>query len=88
MHFDDLLHHYFGTTDLSALSPEALADGVEQVKIAFGTERELGRRFALWVLLDALGAAPFPADAFEDPAQRRAAEDYLDAMGRLSPDSG
>lgn len=87
MHFDDLLHHYFGTTDLSALSPEAMEDGVGQVRIAFGTEREPGRRFALWVLLDALGAAPVPAEAFEDPAQRRAAEDYLDAMGRLAPDA-
>jgi hypothetical protein len=39
------------------------------------------------VLLEAIGAAPFPAEAFPDhPQLKRAAEDYLSASERLLPD--
>ena len=37
---------------------------LEKLKIGFGVEREPGRKFALWCLMDALGVAPHPADAF------------------------
>lgn len=87
MDLDTLLHHYFGTDDPDALTPEALAGGRERVAIAFGVEREPGRRFALWTLMEALGFAPPPAEAFDkDPALRRAAEDYLTAAWRLERD--
>ncbi|MBD3759706.1 hypothetical protein [Rhizorhabdus sp.] len=83
MDLDALLHHYFGTDDLDALDEAAIDDGRERVAIAFGTERDSGRRFALWIVLHALGAAPEPAIAFKDPKDRKAAEDYAWAAGRL-----
>lgn len=87
MDLDGLLHHYFGTDDLAALSPDALAHGREALAVDFGKEQEPGRKFALWVLMEALGFAPLPADAFEKhPALKRAAEDYLTASERMLPD--
>jgi hypothetical protein len=87
MDLDALLSHYFGTADLRSLAPEQLAQGREALAIDFGLEREPGRKFALWVLLEAIGAAPFPAEAFPDhPQLKRAAEDYLSASERLLPD--
>lgn len=83
MDLDDLLQNYFGCADLDALDAPALASGVERVRIALGTERDAGRRFALWTLLHALGHAPAPADAFKDPGERRAVEDYARAADRL-----
>jgi len=86
MDLEALLEHYFGTGDLDALDPAALQRGQERLAIDFGVEREPGRRFALWVLMDGLGFAPDPADAFEDPALRRAAENYLSAAWRMQRD--
>lgn len=83
MDLDALLHHYFGTDDLDSLDDAAIEAGRERVAIAFGTERDSGRRFALWIVLHALGAAPDPAIAFEDEADRKAAEDYAWAARRL-----
>jgi hypothetical protein len=88
MDLDALLLHYFGTDD-----PETLADwqvdmGTQRLAIDFGVEREPGRRFALWTLMEVFGTAPLPAEAFADePELRRAAEDYLDAADRLDDDS-
>ena len=76
MDFDALLYHYFGTSELEALDPATLELGIERLGTAFGTERDAGRRFALWALLHALGAAPDPETAFKDPRERRAAQDY------------
>jgi hypothetical protein len=87
MDLDALLAHYFGTADLSGLSAAQLAEGRAALELDFGLEREPGRKFALWVLLEAIGAAPFPAEAFPDhPQLKRAAEDYLSASERLLPD--
>ena len=88
MDFDALLHHYFGTADLETLDQAGdqagLDHGKHRLEIDFGTERDPGRKFALWTLMDALGFAPLPAEAFEkDAAMRRAAEDYLSAMWKL-----
>lgn len=83
MDFDDLLIFYFGTADLDTLDADALVDGQQRVAIAFGTEREAGRRFALWALLHALGDAPDPEKAFKDPRERKAAEDYAWAAARI-----
>lgn len=87
MDLDGLLIHYFGTAELAGLDEPALADGSAALLLDFGLEREPGRKFALWALLDAIGRAPFPADAFPDhPELKRAAEDYLSASERLLPD--
>lgn len=83
MDLDALLVRYFGTADLDAIDPAAIEDGSARLRVALGTERDAGRRFALWTLLHALGDAPDPAVAFENPAERRAAEDYLRAAARL-----
>lgn len=83
MDLDDLLLRYFGTADLDALDPSALEDGRERIRIALGTERDGGRRFALWTLLHALGDAPEPASVLKDAGERRAAEDYARAAAQL-----
>lgn len=84
MDLDALLSHYFGGDDLDALDPAARAEGEQRLKIDFGTEREPSRRFALWSLMEALGIAPPPAEAFEkEPALRKAAEDYLSLAWKL-----
>jgi hypothetical protein len=85
MDLDVLLLRYFDTDDLGALEPETLARGCEQMGIDVGIEQEPGRKFALWVLMEALGVAPLPADAFrEQPQLRAAADDWLRQTYRLS----
>ena len=87
MDLDTLLSRYFGTTDLSGLTSADVEAGREALMIDFGVERDAGRKFALWVVLEAIGAAPLPADAFpEHPQLKRAAEDYLSASERLLAD--
>jgi hypothetical protein len=87
MDLDALLVHYFGSGDLAAVSPDALARGREALAVDFGKEQEPGRKFALWVVMEALGFAPLPAEAFpKHPELKRAAEDYLTASERLLPD--
>jgi hypothetical protein len=83
MDLDALLHHFFGTTDLDQLDDEAIEAGRERVEVAFGMERESGRRFALWIVLHALGAAPDPEKAFKNEGDRKAAEDYARAARRM-----
>lgn len=84
MELDSLLHACFGTTDLEALDPVALEEGLERTTTAFGVETDQGRRFALWVLLHALGHAPDPEVGFKDPATRRVAQDYARAADRMA----
>ena len=91
MDLDILLQHYFGTDDPAGMDPAAFVLGKERLAIDFGSEREPGRRFALWTLMDALGFAPLPADAFaepEDAALRVAADAYLTAAWRVERDGG
>lgn len=86
MDLEDLLTHYFGTADLDAIAEDDFMRGQDKLAIDFGVEREPGRRFALWTLMDAIGNAPMPAAAFdkpEDAALKRAAEDYLSAAWKL-----
>ena len=88
MDLDALLEHYFGG-DPDALSAEsrAVADG--KLAMDFGMEQEPGRKFALWALMDALGFAPFPAEAFpKHPRLREAADAYLTAAYRLERHDG
>jgi len=77
MDLDDQLWEYFGTRDLAAASPEALAAGVERMRVDLGLERDRGRRFALWAVLHMLGSAPDLDVAFKDPADRDAARTFM-----------
>lgn len=84
MELDGLIRHYFGCDDPATLTEAEFQRGLEALRIGFGVEREPGRRFALWTLLEALGVAPLPAEAFaKEPALKAAAEDYLKAAFRL-----
>jgi hypothetical protein len=84
MDLDSLIQHFFGTDDPATLTEAEFERGLEQLKIGFGVEREPGRRFALWLLLEGLGQAPLPAEAFaKEPKLKAAAEDYLSAAFRL-----
>lgn len=87
MELDGLLRHFFGSDDPTTLTEGEFALALERLRIGFGVEREPGRRFALWCLLDALDEAPLPADAFaKEPMLKAAAEDYLKAAYRLERD--
>lgn len=88
MDFDALLLTFFGTTDLESLGDEAIEEGRSRIGIAFGTEADAGRRFALWALLHGLGDAPDPARAFKDPRERSAAEAYARAVDRVDRAEG
>lgn len=80
MDLDDLLRRYFGTSDLSAISPPVQAAGIERIQVDFGLERDRGKRFALWTVLYLLGAAPDLDVAFEDAAEREAARNVMDLL--------
>jgi hypothetical protein len=82
MDFDDQLRRYFATTDLAAISHDALEAGVECMRVDFGMEKDRGRRFALWTLLHMFGAAPDLDIAFKDEADRNAARDFLELLER------
>ena len=82
MDFDQLLVRFFGTDDIATLTPEQLLGGVERLRLQFGLEKDSGRRFALWCLLFMLGAAPDLETAFDDPEDREAARDFMDAAER------
>lgn len=82
MDFDDQLRRYFGTTDLAALRPEAIAAGTERMQVDFGLETNKGRRFALWTFMYMLGAAPDLDVAFDDEGERNSARDFMDLVDR------
>ena len=87
MDLDALLLHYFDTDEPEALSEADRTRGEERLRIDFGVEQEPSRKFALWVVMEGLGIAPLPAEAFdEEPALRAAAEKYLDAAWKLERD--
>ena len=78
MDFDDQLRRYFGTADLAVVRGEALAAGLERMRVDLGLEKDRGRRFALWALMHMLGGAPDLDVAFEDPADRDAARAFME----------
>lgn len=87
MDFDDQLRRYFGTADLESVPPAAIEAGTERMRVDLGLEQDRGRRFALWAVLHMLGAAPDLDVAFEDPADRDAARNFMDLIApRESPD--
>lgn len=84
MDLDTLVQHYFGSDDPASLDETEYDRAIERLGIDFGVEREPGRRFALWCLMDAIGVAPLPAEAFaKEPKLKAAAEDYLSAVFRM-----
>jgi len=82
MDFDDQLRRYFGTADIGAIAPSALAAGLERMQVDFGLEKDRSRRFALWALMHMLGDAPDLDVAFKDLADRDAARNFMDLIGR------
>ena len=80
MDFDDLLRRYFGTADISAVTPAAREAGVDKLRVDLGLETERDRRFALWALLYMLGQAPDLDVAFKDDADREAARNLMDLL--------
>ncbi len=88
MDLDDLLRRYFGTSDISDLTPVAQAAGTEHMQVDLGLERDPGKRFALWSLLYLLGAAPDLEAVFEDHAEREAARNFMDLLGAANDDTG
>jgi hypothetical protein len=80
MNLDDQLLRYFGTSDLSAITPDGLAAGVERMRVDLGLEEHRGRRFALWSLLFMLGEAPDLDIVFKDAEDREAARNFMEAM--------
>ena len=78
MDLDDQLRRYFGTADLPSVPREALAAGIERMRVDLGLEKDRGRRFALWALMHMLGAAPDLDVAFKDEADRDAARAFME----------
>lgn len=78
MDFDDQLRRYFGTSQLEAIPPAALAAGAERMRVDLGLENDRGRRFALWAVLHMLGIAPDLDVTFENEADREAARNFMD----------
>lgn len=80
MDLDDLLHRYFATSDISALSPNALASGIEQCQVDLGLEIDRSKRFALWALLHMLGGGPDLDATFENEDDRNAARNFMELL--------
>jgi hypothetical protein len=80
MNLDDQIHRYFGTSDLAAVPPEALAAGIEHMKVDLGLTRDRSERFALWALLHILGSAPDLDIAFKTEEDRDAARNFMDLV--------
>ena len=78
MDFDDQMRRYFGTADLSAIEPGALAAGIEHIRVDFGLEQDRDPRFALWTIMYLFGAAPDLDVAFTDPVERDAARRFIE----------
>lgn len=87
MDLDDQLRRFFGTADINALTPAAMAGGIERMLVELGLEKDRGRRFALWSLLHMLGAAPDLDVAFKGEADREAARRFMDLAGGAGGES-
>ncbi len=80
MNLDDQFRRYFGTSDLAAVSPEAMGAGIERMKVDLGLTKDPGERFALWALLHTLGSAPDLDVVFATEAEREAARNFMDLI--------
>jgi len=86
MNLDDLLLRYFGTSDLSEVTPAVLETGADRLRVDLGLEKDHQRRFALWSVLYMLGKAPDLDAAFEDEGDRDAARNLMDLLGAAGGD--
>jgi hypothetical protein len=86
MNLDDQIHRYFGTSELATVPPEALAAGIEHMKVDLGLTKDRGERFALWALLHILGSAPNLDVAFKTQEDREAARNLMDLIAGGSGD--
>jgi hypothetical protein len=86
MDLDDQLRHYFGSTDIAALTPAGFEAGTERMRVEFGLEKDRPRRFALWALMHMLGVAPDLDVAFKDEAERDAARTFMDLAAGADDD--
>ncbi len=84
MDLDDQIRRFFGTDDITAISPAVLEAGLEHMRVEFGLEQDRGRRFAMWALMTMLDAAPDLDVAFKDAADREAARDFLDMIDKAN----
>ncbi|MDE2563681.1 MAG: hypothetical protein KGL48_15680 [Sphingomonadales bacterium] len=84
MELDDQLNRYFGTSDLASLAPRAIEAGIERILVEFGLEKDRNRRFAMWILLHILGAAPDLDVAFSEPEDREAARNAMDLFDKAN----
>ena len=82
MDLNDQLRLYFGTADMAAIPPNALAAGIERMQVDFGLETDRGRRFALWAVMHMLGGAPDLDVAFANEEDREAARAFMDLADR------
>jgi len=80
MNLDQLLHQYFGTSDLSEASPAVQEAGINRLRVDFGLAKDRAQRFALWSLLYMLGQSPDLDVAFEEEADREAARNLMDLL--------
>jgi hypothetical protein len=80
MNLDDQIHRYFGTSNLTDVPPQALAAGIEHIKVDLGLTKDRGERFALWALLYILGSAPDLDVAFKADEDRNAARNFMDLI--------
>lgn len=80
MLLDDFLQRYFATTELSAVSPNAMASGIGRCRVDLGLEEDRGKRFALWALLHMLGSAPDLESTFESDGDRDAARNFMELL--------
>ncbi|WP_308517424.1 hypothetical protein [Sphingomonas flavescens] len=81
MNFDDQIRRYFGTADLAAVPPAALEAGIERMQVDLGLAQDRGERFALWAILQTLGASPDLDAVFKDSSERDAARNFMELMG-------
>lgn len=86
MNLDQLLQHYFGTSDLAEASPAVQESGIDRLRVDFGLESDRERRFALWSLLYMLGHAPDLDIAFEEEEDREAARNFMDLLAACGDD--
>ena len=80
MNLDDLLHRYFGTSEMSEVTPAVQEAGIDRLLVDFGLESDRERRFALWSLLFMLGHAPDLDVAFKEETDREAARNLMDLL--------
>ena len=86
MQLDDLLSRYFYDTDVSSVTPDTLATGIERCLVDLGLEQDRGKHWPMG-LAHMLGSAPDLEVAFEDDDDREAARNFMDLLARGEGDA-